>query len=83
MNNSHRFFENKECEYYPCHEGLEHINCMFCYCPMYRLEKCPGSPEYFEKNGKKIKVCTNCTFPHRPENYDNIQEVLIKNMYQS
>ena len=53
MENSERFFENKDCKYYPCHDGLEHINCLFCYCPMYRLEHCPGTPEYFEKDGKK------------------------------
>lgn len=80
MKNSDRFFENKECKYYPCHEGLEHINCLFCYCPMYKIEKCPGNPEYLEKNGKRIKVCTNCTFSHRPENYEIIMEVLRKNL---
>ena len=45
---------------------------------MYRLEKCPGNPSYFEKEGRRIKVCTNCTFPHRPENYDAIIEILKK-----
>lgn len=43
---------------------------------MYRLEKCPGNPSYIEKNGKKIKVCTNCTFPHDPDNYEKIMEIL-------
>lgn len=74
--NSYRFFSNKECKYYPCHRGIEEMNCLFCYCPMYGLEKCPGSPEYKEKNGKQIKICTNCTFPHRPENYDKIIGIL-------
>lgn len=31
---------------------------------------------YFEKDGKKMKDCTDCTFPHRPENYDQIIQVL-------
>lgn len=78
---SHEFFENKKCQYYPCHEGMEVMNCMFCYCPMYRLEHCPGRPEYFEKDGKRIKVCTNCTFPHQPENYSIVLEVLKKEMF--
>lgn len=76
MKNSSQFFANRECEYFPCHEGLEEFNCLFCYCPMYRIEKCPGNPQYFEKNGRMIKVCTNCTFPHKPENYKVIIEVL-------
>lgn len=78
---SHEFFENTKCQYYPCHEGMEVMNCMFCYCPMYRLEHCPGKPEYFEKDGKRIKVCTNCTFPHQPENYSVVMEVLKNQMF--
>ena len=31
MENSYRFFENKECQYYPCHKGIENMNCLFCY----------------------------------------------------
>lgn len=81
MRNSDRFFANRECKYYPCHEGIEEMNCMFCYCPMYRLEHCPGKPEYVEKkDGRRIKVCTNCTFPHQAENYDKVLEVLKKNL---
>ena len=70
MKNSHRFFENKECKYFPCHEGVDDFNCLFCYCPLYQLENCPGNPIYKEKEDRKIKVCKNCTFPHKPENYD-------------
>ncbi len=80
MENSYKFFENRDCKYFPCHTSLPNFNCLFCYCPMYRLERCPGKPEYFEKNGKKIKVCTGCTFPHQPENYEKIMEVLKNNI---
>ena len=76
MKNSSRFFENKECEYYPCHMGIEEINCLFCYCPLNKLENCPGSPVYIEVNGKVIKDCSGCTFPHEAENYDRIMELL-------
>ncbi len=76
MENSHRFFANTECKYYPCHQGLEEFNCLFCYCPMYRLEKCPGEPVFIEKNGRQLKVCKNCSFPHKPENYDRIIALL-------
>lgn len=78
MKNSSRFFENKECEYYPCHEGLTDFNCLFCYCPLHRLEHCPGTPEYIQVEGKEIKDCSNCTFPHEPENYDVIMKFLMK-----
>lgn len=78
MQNSSRFFENKECEYYPCHKGIEEMNCLFCYCPLNSLEHCPGNPVYIEVRGKRIKDCSNCTFPHQPENYDVIMEFLSK-----
>ena len=72
MENSHRFFENKECKYFPCHKRVEEFNCLFCYCPLYNKENCPGNPSFKEKDGRKVKVCINCTFPHHPENYDVI-----------
>ena len=76
MENSYRFFENRECHYFPCHKELEDFNCLFCYCPMYRMEHCPGNPHYMEVRGKTIKACTECTFPHKPENYDVIMQIL-------
>ncbi|MCM1145523.1 MAG: cysteine-rich small domain-containing protein [Blautia sp.] len=72
MKNSHRFFENRECQYFPCHKGVDDFNCLFCYCPLYSRENCLGNPHYLERNGKKIKDCTACTFPHHPENYDSV-----------
>ena len=79
MENSYKFFKNTACEYYPCHKGIEEINCLFCYCPLYRIENCPGNPEFKIKGDKTIKVCTNCTFPHKAENYAKINDIL-KNM---
>lgn len=78
IENSYRFFENRVCEYFPCHKGLENFNCLFCYCPFYGRENCPGNPKYKEKNDKRIKVCTDCTFVHQPENYEVILELLKK-----
>ena len=60
MEHSHRFFENNACRYFPCHKGLKDFNCLFCYCPMYPLEACPGNPTYMAYHGKQIKDCTNC-----------------------
>ena len=76
MENSYRFFENRDCKYFPCHEGLKDFNCLFCYCPLYHIKNCPGNPEFMDIRGKSIKVCSNCTFPHQPEHYDAIIEVL-------
>ena len=77
MNNSYRYFENRECKYYPCHKGCEEINCLFCYCPMYRFAECLGNPEYITKDdGRVIKNCSACDFPHRYEHYDDIIKFL-------
>lgn len=70
--NSDRFFQNRECRYFPCHTGVpeEEFNCLFCYCPLYTLgRKCGGNYVYTEKN---IKSCKDCTFPHRRENYEKV-----------
>ena len=78
MNPSFKFFENKDCQYYPCHKHADEINCLFCYCPLYSIENCPGSYQYIIHDGKQIKDCTDCTFPHQPENYDIIVAFLAK-----
>lgn len=72
MNNSHRFFQNEECKYFPCHKGVTDFNCLFCFCPLYSNKNCPGNPQYVNVGEKEIKVCTDCSFPHSPDNYDII-----------
>ncbi len=69
---NYKFFQNTKCENFPCHkiEKLEDFNCLFCYCPLYFLgEKCGGN-FYFTNSG--IKSCKNCNFPHKRENFDEI-----------
>ena len=66
------FFQNRECEYFPCHPDAdkESFSCLFCYCPLYALgDRCGGNFTYTE-NG--IKDCTNCLRPHKRENYERI-----------
>ena len=75
---SGRFFANKQCEFYPCHKGLAELNCLFCYCPLYYRESCPGNYRIKEKDGRMIKSCIDCNFPHDPANYDIIISI-IKN----
>lgn len=74
--NSSRFFCNTSCEYYPCHESDEPLNCLFCYCPLYNVENCPGNYVWIDKGDRKIKNCKNCSFPHKAENYDIIMNIL-------
>lgn len=72
------FFQNKQCEYFPCHEHAdpEHFSCLFCYCPLYALgDKCGGKFTYTE-NG--YKDCSGCLRPHKRENYESIQNQMIQ-----
>ncbi|MCR5507915.1 MAG: cysteine-rich small domain-containing protein [Lachnospiraceae bacterium] len=78
---AHRYFENRECKYYPCHKGLDDINCLFCYCPLYFMRDCPGKPVFTEKNGKLKKVCTGCTYPHEAGNYETILKTIKEYRY--
>ena len=67
------FFQNRLCEYYPCHPGAdpETFSCLFCYCPLYALgDRCGGNFHY-TPNG--IKDCTHCLRPHIRENYTRLQ----------
>ena len=82
MDNSDRFFANRSCRFYPCHEGIEELNCLFCYCPLYHMEDCPGDPVFKETGGGRLKVCTDCTFPHRAGNYDAVTEILRRGIFQ-
>ena len=76
MKNSATFFENKDCRFYPCHECSEPINCLFCYCPLYHLDDCPGTFTMVQSGDKIIKNCKDCTYPHIAENYGNVIKLL-------
>ena len=70
----YKFTQNRKCEFFPCHKGLneDDFNCLFCYCPLYALaDRCGGNFTYLE-NG--IKDCSKCLIPHRRENYDRVME---------
>ncbi|MFZ5353746.1 MAG: cysteine-rich small domain-containing protein [Bacillota bacterium] len=70
MENSYRFFQNKECEYFPCHKvaNEDSFNCLFCYCALYFLDDCGGN--YVMNDG--IKDCSKCLIPHSENGYDYI-----------
>ena len=66
------FFQNSDCEYFPCHETKfpERFNCLFCYCPLYALGKdCGGNFRYTESG---IKDCSACLLPHNRKSYSYI-----------
>lgn len=66
------FFENRACEYYPCHKGVPvgRFNCLFCYCPLYALgADCGGEVRY---TAAGVKDCSACSFPHEKENYEAV-----------
>lgn len=66
------FFQNRECEYFPCHPGAnpESFSCLFCFCPLYALgDRCGGSFTYTREG---VKDCTGCLRPHCRENYEDI-----------
>ncbi len=74
MKNSYKFYNNKDCKYFPCHtvKNEDEFNCMFCYCPLYLVEKCGGN----YKIHKGIKDCSDCMIPHSLKGYDYINKKL-------
>lgn len=67
-----RWFSNRTCEYFPCHQGAdpEQFNCLFCYCPLYVLgDACGGTVRY---TAEGIKDCSACLLPHGPQGYGHI-----------
>ncbi len=72
MGDNYKFFNHKECEFFPCHKTNkpEEFNCLFCYCPLYALgPDCGGNPKYGESG---IKDCSQCLLPHNKKNYEYI-----------
>lgn len=69
---NYSFFQNCQCEYFPCHETEDPtgFNCLFCYCPLYCLGDQCGGNYRFTASG--IKDCTECLYPHKKENYSAV-----------
>ena len=70
---SFKYFENKACEFFPCHPELweqERVhNCLFCYCPLYYKEDCGGDPVTTPSG---LRDCSFCVKNHNEESYDFI-----------
>lgn len=82
--NSYKFFSNTECEFFPCHKcnekDMKEFNCLFCYCPLYKLNNCGGNFKYL-KNG--VKDCSSCIIPHKRDNYDYMIKKIQEFFYDS
>lgn len=74
------FFQNTECEFYPCISGIDpkDFNCKFCYCPLYYLPiDCEGTYTLgIGESLPSLKDCSNCKIPHNGE--DGLKHVLRK-----
>ncbi len=68
--NDHTFFSNTDCKYFPCHEVADKktFNCLFCFCPLYWLDNCGGTPEYISG----VKDCSGCLVPHEQGGYEQV-----------
>lgn len=71
-----KFFQNRECEYFPCHRTRdeEHFNCLFCYCPLYFAGDACGGNFTLTKTG--AKDCSACLIPHSAGGYEYILKKL-------
>jgi len=71
MENCFKYFKNKDCFYFPCHNtDGEYFNCLFCYCPLYALgDKCGGNFKYIAEG---IKDCSDCMVPHSENGYEYV-----------
>lgn len=75
---SFKFFQNRACEYFPCHPGADEasFNCLFCYCPLYAMGERCGGDFLLLPNG--VKSCASCLKPHSEDGYDRVNEKLVE-----
>lgn len=74
MSENYKRVQNRACEYFPCHKGADpdSFNCLFCYCPLYFLADCGGTPAW----RGLVKDCTPCALPHGPGGWEHVQKRL-------
>lgn len=67
------FFQNRDCRYWMCHEGIpeNEFSCSHCYCPLYFVEDCGGNPLTTESG---IRDCSACTKPHDKQGWTWIRD---------
>ena len=74
VENSYKFFQNRDCQFFPCHDNIaeEEFNCLFCYCPVYFV-KCPGD---YKRLDDGRKDCMGCTLNHEPRFWEMVQSMM-------
>lgn len=75
---NHKFMQNRECEYFPCHkiDNPEEFNCLFCFCPLYALKDQCGGDFVYLPNG--VKSCVGCTKTHVKDGYNHVAKQFKK-----
>ena len=77
------YFENHDCEFWNnCHKSVNYdndgFNCAQCRCGLFWLSDCPGiesGDASILSSG--IKDCSNCIFPHKYSNREQMSRVFI------
>lgn len=80
MSEKNQNFSNTQYNYHPCRNFSEktELHCPFNFCPLYKLENCPGNPNYLlNDKGQEVKSCSECAFPYNPENHNKIISYLL------
>ena len=56
------FFQNRDCEYFPCHKvkDEENFNCLFCYCPLYALGSNAAAISAIRKTASRTAPAAPC-----------------------
>lgn len=71
MKNNSSYFQNRECEFFPCHKtDDDFFNCLFCYCPLYSMGSNCGGNFTFTPDG--VKDCSECLIPHGRNGYSYV-----------
>lgn len=77
----YKFFQNKDCQFFPCHKmaNIDNFNCLFCYCPLYMLGKDCGGNYIYSPGG--IKDCSQCILTHTKDvGFDHVQKKMLEVM---
>ena len=74
---NYKYFQNTQCEYFPCHKNvsINNFSCMFCYCPLYAYKQCGGAYTILQNGWKD---CSRCTIPHNKNMYDYVVNKLVE-----
>lgn len=67
---------DKDCEYYPCHKGLE--DCTYCYCPIYPCEDIHLGHWFIKRGSEKVWDCTCCKLFHKKNVVEELEKYLTK-----